>query len=253
MVAALAVTGSAGAIVNGEPDGNRHPYVVALGFVDANQRPTQFCSGTLLSPMLVLTAGHCTDQAFGAFVWTGPAQVFGPTGAPRQPASFGMAVTHPDFKPAISPPNTGDLGVVRLLAPIFVPTYGVLPAAGYLEDLAPKRGLNLDVSIVGYGAQSLDPFVPPGERRFATARIQNLDSSVVRDYGVKISGVRGGSGKGSGFCFGDSGGPALHGDSNVVVGVFSFGDVDTCTGATYAYRTDTESARAFLAPFLTRP
>jgi hypothetical protein len=246
MAVALAATGSAGAIVNGESDGNRHPYVVALGFLDANGQPSQFCTGTLLSPTLVLTAGHCTYQASGAVVWAAP-QAFGP------PASFGIPVTHPDFKPEISPPNTGDLGVVRLLGPIMVPTYGALPTAGYLEDLGPKRGLNLDVTMVGYGAQSVDPFVPPGERRFATARIQNLNSSTVRDYGVKISGVRGGSGKGSGFCFGDSGGPALHGDTNVVVGVFSFGDVDTCTGATYAYRTDTPSARAFLAPFIALP
>ena len=242
-LAALLMAGSAGAIINGEPDGNRHPYVVAIGFLDANG-PAAFCTGTLVSPTVVVTAGHCTYKASGAVIWAAP-RAFG------RPDSFGMPVTHPEFKPDISPPNTGDLGVVLLQAPIVLETYGALPSAGFLENLGPKRGHELSVSIVGYGAQSLDPFVPPGERRLGTARIKNLNSSTVRDYGVKISGVNG-SGR-SGACLGDSGGPILHGDSNLIIGVHSFGDVDTCSGATYSYRTDTPAARSFLSTFVSLP
>lgn len=242
--AALVAAGGAQAIVNGEPDGNRHPYVVALGFLDASGRPSQFCTGTLVSPTLVVTAGHCTYGASGAVVWA-DSRAFGP------PRSFGLPATHPDFTPQITTPNTGDLGVVRLLAPIPLQGgYAALPAASYLDDLGTRRGHELGVTLVGYGAQSLDPFVPPGERRFGTARIKNLQSSFVRDYGLKVSGANG-SGR-TGSCLGDSGGPVLHGDSNVIVGVQSFGD-DSCTGASYAYRLDTPSARSFLDDFIALP
>lgn len=51
---------SAQAITFGEPDGTRHPYVGAL-VADWNEDspgPDQFCSGTLVSPALFLTAAH---------------------------------------------------------------------------------------------------------------------------------------------------------------------------------------------------
>jgi hypothetical protein len=49
----------AAAIIGGQPDGNRHPNVGALDL-----RPIGFaipCSGTLVSPTVYVTAGHCTN------------------------------------------------------------------------------------------------------------------------------------------------------------------------------------------------
>lgn len=245
--AALLTAGSAGAIINGEPDGNRHPYVAAIGFIDAaTGKPGAFCTGTLISPTVVVTAGHCTYHSAAAFVWFD--SQWNPS---KPPAAIGMPVTQPDFNPDRTLPNTGDLGVVLLSRPLQMATYGALPGAGLLENLGRAKGHELGVSIVGFGFQSLDPPVRTGVRTLGTARIQNLNSSFVRDFGLKISGVNG-SGR-SGSCLGDSGGPILHGDSNLVVAVQSFGDVDTCAGATYGYRTDTASARAFLDDFVAVP
>lgn len=246
-IAALLAAGSAGAIINGEPDGTRHPYVVAIGFIDAaTNRPGAFCTGTLVSPTVVVTAGHCTFGSARAFVWNDPVW-----SSRSRPASFGLPVTHPDFNPELSTPNTGDLGVVRLAIPIQLATYGALPPAGYLDDLGRRRGLEFGVTIVGYGVQSLDPLIHTGERMLGRARIQNLNSSTVRDYGLKTSGVNGGGR--SGTCLGDSGGPILHGDSNLVVGVNSFGKNESCTIGDYSYRTDTAASRAFLGQFVPLP
>jgi secreted trypsin-like serine protease len=59
--------GVAQAIINGEPDRgpNAHPYVGALVSVppsgEFKGQRIPVCSGTLISPRVFLTAGHCTD------------------------------------------------------------------------------------------------------------------------------------------------------------------------------------------------
>src|SRR3954465_7941596 len=70
--AILALVGAVpvGAITNGQPDAGEHPYVGELFFYVPDEVDTRFtqpgswfgCSGTLISPTVVLTAGHC---AFG--------------------------------------------------------------------------------------------------------------------------------------------------------------------------------------------
>src|SRR5829696_9481553 len=51
---------TASAITNGQPDGNAHPYVGLMVALDEDGVPLWRCSGSLLSPTVFLTAGHCT-------------------------------------------------------------------------------------------------------------------------------------------------------------------------------------------------
>ncbi len=66
-LAILLAGGVAQAIINGEPDRgpNAHPYVGALVSVppsgEFKGQRILICSGTLISPRVFLTAGHCTD------------------------------------------------------------------------------------------------------------------------------------------------------------------------------------------------
>ena len=62
-VAALCAAAPAGAITNGTPDGLRHPNVG--GLVSAAQYSDGtwlYCSGTLISPTVFLTAAHCGED-----------------------------------------------------------------------------------------------------------------------------------------------------------------------------------------------
>ena len=56
----------AGAITFGQLDGGLHPQVRALVVELGIPRTVPFCSGTLISPTVFLTAAHCF-QAFVAF------------------------------------------------------------------------------------------------------------------------------------------------------------------------------------------
>ncbi|HEC35865.1 MAG TPA: trypsin-like serine protease [Anaerolineae bacterium] len=54
----------------------------------------------------------------------------------------------------------------------------------------------------------------------------------------------------SGTCFGDSGGPIFHGDSNVIAAVTSFGPNANCAGTGGGYRVDTVDDQAWINIFL---
>ena len=68
VVATVALAAPVGAITNGQPDDGEHPYVGELFYYVPDEADDRFddpgswfnCTGTLLSPTVVLTAGHCT-------------------------------------------------------------------------------------------------------------------------------------------------------------------------------------------------
>jgi hypothetical protein len=248
LVLALALVfgtlGSAGAITNGEPDNGRHPYV-GLAVFDVGGAPSHRCSASLLTPTVVLTAGHCTDGTSVARVWFDE-NVQSNTEYPRSGATSydGVAHTYPTFctgcgkgLPGFA---TGDVGIIILSEPVptsVVSEYAKLPDEGLVDTLKNKT----PVDFVGYGVQEQRRGGGPPSwtglrvRLFAPSELVS-GNFVHSDEFLKLA-LNPGGGSG-GTCFGDSGGPNFIGDSNVVAGVTSFGINGNCAGTGGVYRVD---------------
>jgi Trypsin len=238
--------GVAQAIINGEPDRepNAHPYVGAyVAKVEGEISPV--CSGTLISPKVFLTAGHCTE---GEIEKDRPAYVsFDPTCKPGASELIkGTPYIHPNYclvvkEGCVPDPIAGavvgypryDTGVVVLKEPVTMATYGALPEAGLVDTL--KEGKRL--AAVGYGLRVFDPL--GGERYRAAVRLLNTNDDALDDMFVKTTGVSLRKREGEGTCFGDSGGPLFLPDQETIVGVTSWGStVPPCTGPGYYQRID---------------
>ena len=237
LAAALALAVPASAIQFGAPDGDDHPQVGMLAFFDDSFTFIQRCTGTLISPTHVLTAGHCTAGATYATAFFDEVVTGGPfDGIP------GFAFTKPGFDGFASFPASHDLGMVVLWSPQPGP-YATLAGVGTLDGL--KQGSHTSFDIVGYGIQDVKPLVAMRARFAGEARMVSLNNQLTNGYNVRLTGA---PGTGGSVCHGDSGGPVFLGGTTTIVAVNSLGK-DHCTGGSIGYRTDTLDSLSFINSF----
>ena len=234
--------GPAGAITYGQPDTqNRYPFVGALvGTFDGETYP--YCSGTLISSTVFLTAAHCD-------IGTGTACVtFDQQYTSRSKLYCGRFYAHPDYSGSQSNPN--DVAVVVFSNPI----KGIKPAQvaelGLLDRMKAAGTLNQSTAFtsVGYGSQEASPphgntsFTYLDRREFAVGYFNALGPGYLRVSQNPNTGS-------GGSCYGDSGGPIFLGSTNIVVAITTTGDM-FCKSTNVDQRLDIPSVQQFLSRFV---
>jgi len=251
--------------------GNYHidstPYVGIVVFFNALQQPISYCSGTLISPTVMLTAGHgtygasfalvCFDKGpFDYSIQNGVATYYG-----TAPLYMGVPITFPSYaqneaagakaKYALS---VSDLGVVILDRPVQgVTKFPTLPNVNFDDKLSAGTSLK----IIGYGVN--DPTaVPPadftswsGTLARNSAHVQLLSDHFDGSNKYIKCTTDPSHGRG-GVSFGDSGGPVLYrenGDSqSTLIALHAY--VDDNNNVSYHTRIDTPQVLNWIKGFV---
>jgi V8-like Glu-specific endopeptidase len=257
LTAAMAA-GPAAAISNGGPDGNGHPNVGALladfsgdGNVTGDEA---FCSGSLISPTVFLTAGHCVEFLDAAGIETIYVSFDSALLDGNGPGTLIPSTTW-DFDPAFYTNfrEAHDIGVVVLPAASTVGiTPVVLPAAGTLDAMQRAGELRSTlIRNVGYGVipnwkRGPATFGYDGNRNTSLSPVMSLTKTWLK---LQMNNDATGLG---GVCFGDSGSPKFLDGTNSIVAITTGGD-GHCRSLNYNFRLDTADARAFLGAYVTLP
>ena len=215
------------------------------------------CSGTMITPNVFLTAGHCTSfytqelapEGEVAYVSLDQSIPFGSlTSNKTTLLPVAHVVTNPNFNQSQS--DSGDIGVLILERDVRGVTPATLPACGLLDQLVAQNGMKTAVfTNAGYGLQNRVvgggvPFfqdLNPIPRMFSFSSFNSLNGGYLRLSQNSSTGN-------GGTCFGDSGGPnflTVNGQQ-LIVAITITGD-SVCRSTNVDYRLDTASAQSFLA------
>jgi secreted trypsin-like serine protease len=249
---ALVATTAASAITFGVPDGNQHPNVGAL-VADWNEEspgPDQFCTGTLVSSTLFLTAAHCmTGWDEDEKIWV----TFSPTYDEGSASPSGLvAVTDYEIHEQFGEPGGGadayDIAIVTLATPQSA-TPAQLPTLGLLDTYTQQQLRGLTFTAVGYGLTRTSKKTGPHAFADPEARLAAQQSFLsLKPTWLNLN-MNPSTGSG-GTCYGDSGGPHFLGGmtSNLIVSLTVTGDA-MCRATDLTYRLDTFVAQEFLSGF----
>lgn len=250
-VARSIAPGEANRVTSGSLTGDTHLGVVLI-VMDIDGEPAFRCSGTLLTPKVVLTAGHCAGEPgeySGMRVFTEADVDNGNNNYPNAGPNTVEAKawhSHPQFTEDLF--YLHDVGVVELKTAINLPAseYGKLPAANQLDAL--KADHSTTFTSVGYGAQKITGAYEVADRvrMIAHPWLLQVNGSRTGTFSLLLSN----NSSTGGTCFGDSGGPNYLGTSSVIAGVTSFGLNNNCTGSGGVFRLDKKDVIDFVTKYL---
>jgi secreted trypsin-like serine protease len=240
LVTALTIAAPVSAITDGVADGNGHPNVGGLVAPTAYSDGTWlYCSGTLISPSVFLTAAHCGEDGERVRVTFDTAYQAG------DKVYAGTFYSDPLYDQAQSDPH--DIAVVVFDKVVKGITPARLPRAGSLSGLSSTQTF----TSVGYGAYEVTngpgghSYLYDDVRMVATGTLNAINPAWLR---ISMNPATGNGGT----CYGDSGGPNFLGTTDIIAATTITGDA-VCRSTNVVYRLDTASARAFLGQYVSVP
>lgn len=210
-------------IINGTIDRDTQAVVALVAWGES------FCTGTLIAPSSVLTAGHCIAES--EIPVEEISLFFGLTvGEAGETIQADQTFVHPDYKVRANGTPMNDVAVVTLTREATV-----APMVWQRTPLD-QSVVNQTVTLVGYGVTDAEHQTGANTRRKVDSTITRMDSHFIY-YGDGVSGT----------CSGDSGGPMFLDKDGIptIIGTASFGDA-TCVELGANTRVDTLAA--FIAP-----
>jgi secreted trypsin-like serine protease len=250
--AVLVAAAPAGAITFGQLDNGAHPNVGAIAAdISGDGRIRAFCTGTLISETVVVTAGHCTDFYRELGLGAHDAYVSFDDNALSSNASRtlhrGTWHTHPLYGVG-GTSDSHEIGVVVLDQPYTGAVPATLPSSRELS-LGSLKGTRYVA--VGYGQVREDKtagpnnLLPSGVRHFAEQTFSTLSTAwLTLSQNPSLDN--------GGTCYGDSGGPHFAKSTGKIVSLTITGDT-ACRSRDKTYRLDSRSARDFLDDYVTLP
>jgi len=226
----LPPAGAPDGIINGTPT-NYESWqgVVGVVWID-DEWGAVACSGSLIAPDVVLTAGHCVWNASSGMDFRTTPEEYEIRGGPDvytdgdwfHLADVAEAVVHPAWDGWLipeSPETSVDVGMLRL-------TEEVTDIEHYPLRQPPEPEVGTVGTIVGYGNSINGDFTTQGVHRMGQTTVLGL-SEVFIEVGDPC-----------GLCHGDSGGGLFteQGGEQVLTGINSWGEDGICDplGETYA-------------------
>jgi uncharacterized protein (TIGR03382 family) len=210
-----AATSAHQAITGGTTDSG-DPAVVAL----VDSAGTERCSGTLVAPKAILTAGHCSGV-------TGDA-VFGDTAGASRRIAIASVITHPKY----SGEGQGyDVAIMHLVSGVI----DIAPVPVAAQPL-PANAVGMTVRHVGFGVTDDSTGAGRGTKRQVSYPITELDPLLFWSGAPNKQ-----------TCDGDSGGPGMVvlGGTEQIVGLVSGGPA--CPAPGNDARVDVADIRAWIA------
>lgn len=202
------------------------PSVVSLGVVSEDGQGFSGCTGNLITPRVVLTAGHCGDGYPIELVVEYGMAIFGPSLAEHTATvGFEALIIHPDYVP-LAYPLLGENDVSVLILEEDAPE---APTPLVAWELSSDEVVDSDIVSVGFGQTEKGD---SGVKKSAEMTADRLTGMfVISDSDTNTDG--------SNICSGDSGGPQFHldGERWVQWAVHSWGDTE-CTQQSGSTRVD---------------
>jgi V8-like Glu-specific endopeptidase len=188
-----------GTVDNGDP---------AIGMLNAQDGNTGWwCTGTLISPTVFLTAGHCVEDAtastqFSVFFGTDQSKAQSGDWSPVKEFHH-----HPQY-------NTNNIGAGYDCAVLILKNPSSTPPVPYSHTAVDNTFVNQPVRIVGYGNDDGQAGTGAGTKRQVSTLFDSFEDGIIT-VGEPTKTT----------CQGDSGGPTLYKFNGVetVIGVTSFG------------------------------